>query len=380
MLPLCLIVLLLLGLGPVPVQAQSLTTLQKQQQQVARRLQQTRRKSNELRRKEVKARGNLAGIKKKLNVTQTRLVVTQDQLTQAQTKLKRLQARLVRLEVDHSQQRRASIARLRMLQRYGTTQQWWVALLASDSLMDFVDRQLQMVRWLGRDRTLILHLQDQTERVTVARSAVVQQKNAIANLKNQLTLQKISFQKSAVVQTRQLKSITQERLAYERAEEKLERDTRKLTGIIQRLIAERARRTQTEGTPVLGTGRFSRPITGSRLTSNFGFRIHPVYRTRRFHAGVDFAARIGTPITAADSGLVIYSGWYGGYGNAVVIDHGGGLATVYGHASQVFVRVGQLIQKGQRIGSVGSTGVSTGPHLHFEVRRNGRVVNPIPYL
>jgi murein DD-endopeptidase MepM/ murein hydrolase activator NlpD len=121
------------------------------------------------------------------------------------------------------------------------------------------------------------------------------------------------------------------------------------------------------------------PIPG-RLTSNFGWRIHPIYHTRRFHAGVDFGAPLGTAIGAADSGMVIYAGWYGGYGNAVILDHGSGLTTVYGHTSRLYVRVGQLVQKGQTIAAVGSTGLSTGPHLHFEVRRRGQVVNPLGYL
>ncbi len=359
--------------------AQSLTTLQ-QQQQVTRRLQQTRRKSYELRRKESSARGNLAGIKKNLNVTQGRLVVTQSQLTQAQTKLQSLQTRLVRLESQQDRQRQTSIERLRHLQRYGASQQWWAALLSSESFTDFVDRQLQMVRLLARDRSLILNLQDQTARVTSTRQAVSQQKDTIARLKSQLVIKKVSFQKAAVVQASQLNNITQQRVSYERAERQLEQDTRRLTGVIRRLIAERQRRNQASSSRSLGTGRFQRPVSGGRLTSNFGYRVHPIYRTKRFHGGVDFAAASGTPIKAADSGVVIYAGWYGGYGNAVVIDHGAGLATVYGHASRLYVRVGQMIQKGQRIAAVGSTGVSTGPHLHFEVRLQGRVVNPLGYL
>jgi murein DD-endopeptidase MepM/ murein hydrolase activator NlpD len=89
---------------------------------------------------------------------------------------------------------------------------------------------------------------------------------------------------------------------------------------------------------------------------------------------------MGTTITAAASGTVISAGWYGGYGNYILIDHGGGMATGYGHCSQIFVSVGQQVQKGQAIGAVGSTGASTGPHLHFEVRINGKPVDPAQYL
>ncbi|HZQ66746.1 MAG TPA: peptidoglycan DD-metalloendopeptidase family protein [Gaiellaceae bacterium] len=110
------------------------------------------------------------------------------------------------------------------------------------------------------------------------------------------------------------------------------------------------------------------------LTSPFG------WRWGRMHEGVDLGAAYGTPILAAAAGTVIYAGWMGGYGNLVVIDHGGGLSTAYGHQSRIAVAVGQAVAQGQVIGYVGSTGHSTGPHLHFEVRVDGQPVDPLGYL
>ena len=98
------------------------------------------------------------------------------------------------------------------------------------------------------------------------------------------------------------------------------------------------------------------------------------------HEGIDLGAAYGTPIAAAAAGTVIYAGWLGGYGNLTVIDHGGGLATAYGHQSQITVTVGQQVGQGEIIGNVGSTGHSTGPHLHFEVRIDGQAVDPLGYL
>ncbi|HXF81920.1 MAG TPA: peptidoglycan DD-metalloendopeptidase family protein [bacterium] len=111
-----------------------------------------------------------------------------------------------------------------------------------------------------------------------------------------------------------------------------------------------------------------------RLTSRFG------WRRWRHHDGIDIAAPYGAPITAARDGVVVFSGWYQAYGRAIIIDHGQGLQTLYGHAARLLVRTGQRVTKGQIIAHVGSTGRSTGPHLHFEVRINGRPVNPIKYL
>lgn len=127
-------------------------------------------------------------------------------------------------------------------------------------------------------------------------------------------------------------------------------------------------------------GMFRPPIPGASVTSPFGPRLHPVFGTVRMHNGVDFRGSASTPITAAAAGTVVYAGPRGGYGNTVVVDHGGALATLYAHQSAVFVSVGNGVAAGQVIGAVGSTGFSTGPHLHFEVRLGGTPVNPLGYL
>lgn len=128
--------------------------------------------------------------------------------------------------------------------------------------------------------------------------------------------------------------------------------------------------------PEVGAPRtFSWPASGP-ITSPFGMRSDPFGKGFRRHTGIDIGAPMSATITAAAGGRIIYSGWYGGYGNAIIIDHGGNTQTLYGHCSQLFVSVGQDVQRGQAIGAVGSTGNSTGPHLHFEVRVNGTPVDP----
>jgi murein DD-endopeptidase MepM/ murein hydrolase activator NlpD len=118
------------------------------------------------------------------------------------------------------------------------------------------------------------------------------------------------------------------------------------------------------------------PVNG-HLTSSFGERFHPILGYERFHAGVDLGAAAGTPIVAAADGRVVSAGWRGGYGQAVEIAHGAGLDTLYGHMSRIAASAGEAVHRGEVIGYVGSTGLSTGPHLHFEVTRNGRPVNPL---
>ncbi|MBQ7702863.1 MAG: M23 family metallopeptidase, partial [Firmicutes bacterium] len=128
-------------------------------------------------------------------------------------------------------------------------------------------------------------------------------------------------------------------------------------------------------------GVFTWPCPSSHyITYTFGYRYHPVFGDWRFHTGIDISAYTGADIIAAASGKVIMAQWYGGYGNCVMIDHGSGIVTLYGHASALCVSQGQEVSRGQLIARVGSTGWSTGPHLHFEVRINGEYVDPLQYF
>lgn len=151
--------------------------------------------------------------------------------------------------------------------------------------------------------------------------------------------------------------------------------------------AEEARRKAEEerrkaaGEVVRGSGQLSWPVPGySSISSYYGYRVHPIFNTKKFHAGIDIPAPMGTPVKAAMSGIVIFSGWQGGYGNVVMISHGGDLVTVYAHNSSIKVSVGDYVDRGQTISLMGSTGFSTGSHSHFEVRINGSTVNPLAYL
>ncbi|PAX51318.1 M23 family metallopeptidase [Brunnivagina elsteri] len=148
---------------------------------------------------------------------------------------------------------------------------------------------------------------------------------------------------------------------------------------LQSLIG--ATNTTVTNTTNLSNGQIAFPTTKSApLTSEFGWRKHPVTGDRRFHTGIDFGAALGTPIYAIAPGKVEFAGEKGGYGNTVIVNHGAGKSTLYGHASKLYVREGQQVVRGQMVAAVGSTGMSTGPHLHFEVRINGKPINPRPYL
>lgn len=141
---------------------------------------------------------------------------------------------------------------------------------------------------------------------------------------------------------------------------------------------------QKNGTTVAitnGTGQFTWPVPSSHtISSSFGYRVHPIFGTTKFHSGIDISASSGTPIVAADSGTVVTAVYSSSYGNYVAISHGNGNSTLYAHMSKLTVSSGQSVTKGQVIGYVGSTGWSTGPHCHFEIRIAGQLVNPASYF
>ncbi|NNF64975.1 MAG: peptidoglycan DD-metalloendopeptidase family protein [Acidimicrobiia bacterium] len=126
-------------------------------------------------------------------------------------------------------------------------------------------------------------------------------------------------------------------------------------------------------------GRLSWPVQG-RISSVYGYRTHPVTGARKLHSGLDIAAPSGTPLVAAAGGRIVLADWFGGYGLTVIIDHGGGVATLYAHQSRLAVSAGDTVGSGDLVGYVGSTGLSTGPHVHFEVRTQGTAEDPLPWL
>ncbi len=224
--------------------------------------------------------------------------------------------------------------------------------------------------------------------------AVKEKANEIARLKTQVESQKrmveasirdintqrASIQNSIAVNKSMIERLQKDKNYYERTERELARQSES----IQNMIASLTRRNSQKGTQVSSaTGGFIRPISGP-ITSPFGYRIHPIFKSRIFHSGIDIGGPNGGAIKASNSGKVIYSGWYGGYGKVVILDHGvingRPITTLYAHMSSIAVSNGQHVVKGQTVGREGSTGYSTGPHCHFEVRENGKPVNPFNYI
>jgi murein DD-endopeptidase MepM/ murein hydrolase activator NlpD len=162
---------------------------------------------------------------------------------------------------------------------------------------------------------------------------------------------------------------------WQRIQDQLDRESDN----IQSLLAQQSSTSSTSPAPSYGGGQFAWPAPGP-ITSPYGYRTHPIFGGRRLHTGVDIGAPYGATVVAAAPGVVAYAGSMSGYGNVVVVDHGGGVATTYNHLSGFAVSSGQRVSRSQPVASVGCTGYCTGPHLHFEVRIGGAPVDPMPYL
>jgi murein DD-endopeptidase MepM/ murein hydrolase activator NlpD len=377
---LCILLALILVLPVYAAQsANTINTLRIQQQQVKQQRQNVVKERDRLTNLQQEAQHRLTGLEKNLQTTDSHITDSELRLKFATERLQKLQADLGIAQQNYQNRQTATIGRLRFLQR-SPASLGWAVLLQSQNISDFLDRRRQLKLVYQADQKILGKLTQQANQIKKQKTDVEQQKNEIALIRQQLLAQKADYQGQAQSQSDLILRLNSDRLALEAAQNQLDKDSEALGTLIQQKIAEAQNKTNSRNSIILrGTGIMTFP-SDAYTSSPFGWRMHPVLGYRRFHAGLDFAASYGSTIRAADSGTVIMAGWYGGYGNAVIIDHGKGITTLYGHSSQLFVSEGQTVQAGQAIAAVGSTGLSTGPHLHFEVRKDGTPVDPMNYL
>ncbi|MEM9540132.1 MAG: peptidoglycan DD-metalloendopeptidase family protein [Cyanobacteria bacterium P01_E01_bin.42] len=291
----------------------------------------------------------------------------------ANQKLGAIETELNRERQTYAPKLTATVARLRFLQRQSLTSQGWRFLLKSGDLNEFFDRRTRLKLVYQADRQHLEELQVTARKIKEQKQAVEEQTQEITRLQEQIRTQQADLKKQVAIQQGLVARLQGDRADLDAVQVKLAEDSQGIGLMIQKRMATQTRR------PFSGTQTFIAPHN-ARLSSKFGWRQHPIWGGRRLHSGIDFAGEYGSPIYAADSGIVILAQWYGGYGKTVVIDHGQGITTLYGHASKFFVREGQPVKKGAAIAEVGSTGFSSGPHLHFEIREDGKPVDPLKYL
>ena len=365
------VLLLFFSFAMTPVWADELENKQQELLNIQQQMEEQQRRAEQARRKERSVSDQLRQIQGELDSAQGEFDAINDQLEHTEDQIRsnvELSARLVkRLEAQTKTLHR----RLRDIYKNGQVNYLDVLFGAKD-FNDFVSRMDILKKILAYDNALI--------------QGTRSDRAALAKAKEQLEVDRgkiVELRKLAVIKRDQVASRRQERqgvlnaATYER--ETAEQAYRELIETSKE-IEQMIRRIQSGEKNVGGsTGTMLWPAEGE-ITSPFGWRTHPIFGTQRLHTGIDIGADYGDTVRAADGGVVIHSDWMGGYGNAVIIDHGNGISTLYAHNSQLLVSEGQSVAKGQAISRVGSTGYSTGPHLHFEVRQNGSPVNPLNFL
>lgn len=262
-------------------------------------------------------------------------------------------------------------------------------LLGSGTFSELMTNIDMITRIYEQDEEFMDLLQEQYDAIAQTKRELETLNNELESKQAQLEAQKASLQ-SDKTEAESLRADVQEDIDAQNALiDDLNAAAEQITALIQeeqRKAAQSASSgssgsSASSGNTTFVGGAFCLPAPSyTRISSYYGYRIHPITGTKKMHTGIDFAAPSGSKCVAGNSGTVIYSGWYGGYGNTVIIDHGGGISTLYAHNSALLVSKGQKVSKGQQIAKIGSTGNSTGPHCHFEVRVNGKHTNPMSYL
>lgn len=353
----------------IPAKAIDLENLKTQQSQISKKIQEIRNSLRKVNAQKNNVAEELEAIEKDLQETQNKLAAAEAQLKLTQQKLAITQQELKKAEEEVKKQEDDLKTRLRAMYKAGPVD-YLEVMLESASFSEFLTRLDMVKRLLDYDKTLLMEFQAKKELVEKKKAELEAQRQAIARQYQIINTHRAKLASRQQDRQRLLAALEEQRREYERQQDQLEEESRKIAEMIRQIQARSSK-------GYVGTGVFQWPAPSSRnITSDYGWRIHPVYKSRRFHTGIDIGAPMGANVVAADNGEVIYAGYYGGYGNTIIIDHGGGISTLYAHLSKILVGEGQNVKRGERIGLVGSTGISTGPHLHFEVRKDGQHVSP----
>lgn len=339
---------------------------------------QTKRKQTQAKIKHLKWLENLETNKlyknqQKLEQTTTTLVSSKQQLTSAQAKLSSLESNLTRAYSEFSEldfQMRRRIRQIFKNQRKG----FFELLLSANDFNTFLDRVYFEGIVIQNDYKKMRLARQKAKEIAHLKYNIEEQKRYLARSIKNINYQQASIQSAINKNQNMIYKLRTDRATYERSERELARQSASLQSMISR---------SARGTNISVVSGFIKPI-GGRITSPFGWRRHPIFNSRSFHSGIDIGGPFNGSVRASNAGKVIYSGWYGGYGKVVIVDHGtvNGIpvTTLYAHLNSFAVSQGEYVSKGQTVGHEGTTGYSTGPHVHFEVRVNGRPNNPLNYI
>ena len=318
----------------------------------------------------------------KLNKNQIKLENAARELNYSKEKYSSTESKLASLEQEYSHaladyNKIDYRVRNRLNQIYKHHTDGLVALLlSSEDINDLLDKIYYQNIISKRDKEVFDKAKSKAKNIARLKYDMEMQKAYLEKSIKDINNQQKSIQKAISDNEKYIHKLKTDRATFEKAERELAKNSSNLENMI-------SRNSKKEQSNISTTGAFMRPISGP-VTSSFGYRIHPIFKSRIFHSGIDIGGPNNGPVKAANNGKVIYAGWYGGYGKVVILDHGNyngsPTTTLYAHLSTISVSVGQYVVKGQVVGKEGTTGYATGPHVHFEVRVNGQPRNPLNYI
>jgi len=368
-----IIVFILASLGAV--YADEIEQLRDERANIQERMDDSRSERDALRREVADLSEQLRLLENEISGVERELAALNNELRIAEAQVEQAEAELLAVEEELEAMLEIFKERLRQIYQRSDVN-FFEILTQSTSVTEFLVRFELLRKIAEQDMRMVAEIDEKREIAEAKKEELEERRDQVALIKVQTEATYAHLAAYRQEQQTLRAELQREAEILDRYLAELERDSNRLAAEIQRILINRGDSglTGPEGT-------FAWPTPGfHRITSEFGMRHHPVLRTNRMHTGIDIAAPMGSTVVAGCLGEVIYADWFGGFGLTVVIDHGGGYTTLYAHLSRVTVSEGDIVVRGQEIGRIGSTGLSTGPHKHFEVRLNGNPVNPRPYL
>lgn len=367
-----LLSIIILGIIVTPLTADPLNDAIKKQRQIEQSRKQAESKLKNLKNLEQIKKRELNKVVQQLVVARSELVEAEENLNEAEEAVRVSEAELEVKKQELADRQEALRNRVRNIYEEGTLS-YLDILLASADVGEFISNIEYFSYLVKNDQTLLADVEEKKQFVEAKTEELREERDNAVIFKQQAVQAKLSYDQKKQTEQKYLAEIKESQDAIFTQIEKLEADSKKLEDTIRKLQAANKN-------GVVGTIRIW-PLPGYyNISSAYGWRTHPITRKRSLHTGTDIPAPFWTKILAAGEGTVIYSGWYSAaYGYAVIIDHGNGMSTMYPHQVKVAVKYGDIVKAGQVVGYVGSSGWSTGPHTHFEVRKNGVPVNPLDF-
>lgn len=365
------LVVLILSLTVVQAYGQTVDDLKKQQKNINQQIDKTKNEIKAMQKKTENVSREIEDLDIKMDNAATELQRVEDTLVGLNNQIDITLKELQDAEEKLSDQEDIFNKRLRAMYMNGNVG-YIEVLLSSGDITEFLSRKDMIQEIAEYDKELIVFMKEQRDIIDSKKVELEAQRASVEVTKAKLEARKRDLERVTREKEDLMSRLKQDIKAYEREYDKLNDYAKQIESKIFKL--------QRESGPYSG-GKMAWPVPGySRITSSYGYRIHPIFKVKKLHTGIDIGAPTGAAVTAAADGTVIFAEWLGGYGKAMMVDHGGGIVTLYAHNSSFVASVGKKVKRGETIAKIGSTGNSTGPHLHFEVRRNGAYVDPLGWL